>query len=138
MSMGGDPMQQLAQMRAQPIGPNQGVGQMTPGAPPPAGPTPLPQQGPTAPEQAPPANPLADLSAQIHGGQKAEKLKLMLAELQKLYPKLLLAEHDGKGHAEMKGSAQDQFLGAAWARMKGAKTAHVRNQGKGQRLHLEW
>lgn len=141
MSMGQDPMQQMIQMRttqaAPPVGPGQGMGAPQMGAPP-ASPdqvsTPSPQPVPTNGTAQDALSALANASV---GRADEGKLAAHLKELQKLYPKLRLAAHN-KGHAELIGPAQEQFLGAAYARLHQAKVAHVRNDGRGQRLHLEF
>ena len=139
-SAGVSPMDQLAAMRGSmgqqgPIGPNQGMGGPVLGAPvannPQAEGNNLQSNGQV--------QELLDRFAQAGGMKGGDKEKLVhhLRQLQKMYPKLVLAEHKN-GHAELVGPAQEQFLAAAYARMNGAKTAHVRNDGKGQRLHLEF
>jgi hypothetical protein len=140
---GTNPMDALVAMRGSmgmqgPIGPNQGMGGPQMGAP--AANNPQEPPGPSGASQT--NGQLQDLLAafQHAGGMKGGdqgKLSHHLQQLQQMYPKLLLAEHDN-GHAQMTGPAQEQFLAAAYARMHGAKVAHVRNDGKGQRLHLRW
>lgn len=139
-------MQQLAQMRMQqggpqppqPIGPGQGIGGPTPGAPPEQQPAPQAPMGSVGPHtNAAAQDVLAEMGrASVRGGDQAA-LGHHVRQLQQMYPKLLLAKHDN-GRAELVGPAHDQFLGAAYARANGAKTAHVRNNGQGQRLHLEF
>lgn len=138
---GADPIAQLAQLRTQqpqPIGPNQGMGGLTMGAPVPNGP-PHPN-GPMMPTHDVNGavqnvlNEFANASMQ-RGDQGA--LAQHLREIGKILPKLRLADHRD-GHAELVGPAQDQFVAAAYARSHGAKVAHVRNDGRGQRLHLEF
>lgn len=83
------------------------------------------------------ADGLASLFAGINQRGDDSKLGHHLRKIQQLYPKLLMADH-ANGEAQMVGPAADQFLAAAYARHHGAKTAHVRNNGRGQRLHLSW
>ncbi len=83
-----------------------------------------------------PTNAQAEDTLNEHHGDVA-LLAAHLREMQRTWPKLLLAAH-ANGHAEMVGPAQEQFLAAAYARAHGAKVAHVRNDGRGQRLHLEF
>ena len=109
---------------------------------PPAAPPGQQQQAPTGPPMPQETNGqaqdmLQDMGrAAVRGGDVA-LLAHHLRELQQMYPKLVLAHH-ANGHAQMVGPAQEQFLAAAYARAHGAKVAHVRNQGRGQRLHLEF
>lgn len=142
MSMQGvDPIAQLVQMRTQqttpppgPIGPGQGMGAPQLGAP-----------LPSTPDGARPSNPtngeaqdvLGAFSNAAVGRGDVAKLAHHLREIQRMHPKLLLADHKD-GHAELVGPAHDQFVAAAYARTHGAKVAHVRNTGRGQRLHLEF
>lgn len=141
-----DPLAQLAQLRAQqqpqPIGPNQGIGGLTPGAPAPTGGAPIgapSHGGPSLPVQTNGSaqDTLNEFAHAAVGRNDPTALAAHLRALQRMYPKLLLADHNN-GHAEMVGPAQEQFLAAAYARSKGAKVAHVRNTGRGQRLHLEF
>lgn len=138
-STGVDPMQALVAMRGSmnqqgPIGPNQGMGAPQLGAPPANNPQ---AQGNNLQTNGQVADVLSSMAQQASGGGDVDKLRHHLQQIQGMYPALLLAEHNN-GHAELTGPAQEQFLAAAYARMHGAKTAHVKNQGRGQRLHLEW
>lgn len=137
------PLQQLAQLRMQqggptppppqPVGPNQGVGAPTLGAPPAQ--HPMGSVGPATNAAA--QDVLAEMGrASVRGGDQAA-LGHHIRELQKMYPKLLMAKHEN-GRAELVGPAHEQFLAAAYGRANGAKVAHVRNNGSGQRLHLEF
>lgn len=123
------PMEQMVAMRMnqpQPTGVNQ---QMATGA----GDPQMPPGGP----QLPPQGPLDGMASAATGGGNMALLAALLPELQKLYPKLKLADHKN-GHAELVGPTQEQFLGAAWAKHHGAKEHHVRNKGRGQRLHVSF
>jgi hypothetical protein len=80
---------------------------------------------------------MSQMASASTGGGNPAVLAQMLAELQKLYPKLRLADHHN-GKAELVGPTHEQFLGAVWAKHHGAKDHHVRNTGRGQRLHLAW
>lgn len=83
------------------------------------------------------AQDLLDLFSGMAQSGDDDKLTHHLRNLQHLYPELRVASHKN-GTAELVGPAQEQFLGAAYARAHGAATAHVRNRGNGQRLHLAW
>lgn len=131
------PMDAMLAMRMnqpQPAGVNQ---QMPTSGPP--GP-PGPPQGPGA-DQGPPGppggaqSPLEAMGQASTGGGNVAALMAFLPMLQKMYPKLLLADHK-KGHAEMAGPTQEQFLGSVFAKHHGAKVHHVINKGRGQRLHI--
>lgn len=136
-----DPMQQLVQMRTMqaapppgPVGPGQGMGAPQLGAPVANEPYGPPMVSHTNSEV---QNTLNEFAHASMGRGDLHALAAHLREIQGMFPKLLLADHKD-GHAEMVGPAQEQFLAAAYARSKGAKTAHVRNMGRGQRLHLEF
>lgn len=143
-------MQAMVQMRMgqpQPPGPNQslpagGPPQMPQGPPqgqPQPQPMPVPQPG-GGPQGPPNIQALLAQLAQSANGPAAgdpNKAHAMLAQLVKMYPKLKVTENaDGK--AELVGPAQDQFLGATWAKAHGAKTSKVANAGRGQRLIVSW
>lgn len=142
-SSGLNPMEALMAMRGQmgqqgPIGPNQGMGGPQMGAPPANNPT-APTGHPVPVQQNGAVQGLIEAFQQAGGMTHGDEAKMAhhVTKLQKMYPKLLVAEHKG-GHAELVGPAQEQFLAAAYGRMNGAKVAHVKNDGRGQRLHLEW
>lgn len=125
------PMEQMVAMRMnqpQPVGVNQQMSS-TGGAQ-------MPSDGPQAPP-GPMGGPMDAMAQQATGGGNEQLLQMLLPELQKLYPKLKVAEHK-HGKAEMVGPTQEQFLGAAWAKHHGAKEHHVRNKGRGQRLHVSF
>ena len=128
----GDPMQALVALRAQhaaPIGPNQGIGAPQLGAP--------PAKDPHTETNGNQQDVLASFGNRAIGGGDSAKLAHHLGEIGRTFPKLALAANNN-GMAELIGPAQQQFLAAAYARAHGASVAHVRNRGKGQRLHLRW
>lgn len=138
---GVDPLSQLEQMRTMqqtppqgPVGPGQAMGAPQLGAPPAAHP-----DGPRSPNEtnSQAQDTLNEFSnAAVQRGDRVA-LAHHLHVIQRAHPKLLLAD-EKHGHAELVGPAQDQFVAAAYARAHGAKVAHVRNNGRGQRLHLEF
>lgn len=140
-----DPIQALVQMRGQmqgPIGPNQGMGAPQLGAPPSAGPIGAPTATAHVPDPHAQTNGnqqdvLAEFGRQAVRGGDTAVLVAHLSELQRMFPKLAVARHEN-GRAELLGPAKDQFAAAAYGRAHGAKQAHVRNTGGGQRLHLEF
>lgn len=125
-------MQQMIQMRMaqpQPTGPNQSL----PNQPPQEAMGGRPDLGSAAVPQM--AASMGQASNPFQGNPQATMA--MLQQLMQQYPKLKAAEHKN-GRAQLAGPAQDQFLGAVWAKAHGAKEHHVRNDGGGQRLHVSW
>lgn len=134
-----DPMQQLVAMRGQmqgPMGPGQGMGGPQLGAPPAANPSAAPPDphGLTNGNQ---QDLLEEFARKAVRSGDVPTLAAHIREIQRMHPKLSVVAHDN-GHAELIGPARDQFVAAAYARSHGAKVAHVRNSGRGQRLHLEF
>lgn len=150
------PLDALAQMRLHQPQPT-GVGQQMPtaGASGPgmlsalqgmAGGGPQPPQEPPNPLDQPfmghgdpgaSQGPLAALEQAALGHGDMAQLMRYLPILQKMFPKLKVADmHHGR--AELVGPTQEQFLGAAHAKHHGAKGHHVANQGRGQRLHVHF
>lgn len=130
-----DPLQQLVAMRGAmqgPVGPGQGMGGPQMGAPPANNP-PDPHGMTNGNQQ----DLVAEFARKSVRGGDVGALAGHLREIQRMHPKLAVAAHEN-GHAELIGPARDQFVAAAYARAHGAKVAHVRNTGQGQRLHLEF
>lgn len=138
------PMEAMLAMRMnqpQPSGPNQQLAQQ-------AAPS-APQNAPGAPQMpgmgddsgppvTAPQGALQGLGDASVGSGNVAALMQYLPILQKMYPKLKLADLKN-GVAELAGPTQEQFLGAAHAKHHGAKQHHVRNRhGRGQRLHVSF
>jgi hypothetical protein len=132
------PMQAMIDMRMnqpQPTGVGQQLATSAPSAPPgaPQGPE-QDQGGPMPPGAAQGLSAFGDASV---GGGNMQALMQYLPMLLKMYPKLYPADVK-KGRAELTGPTQEQFLGAVHAKHHGAKEHHVRNRGRGQRLHVSF
>lgn len=133
-------MQQMLQMRMsqpQPNGPGQQLPMGGPSQPPGAPQDPMAAQDPSAPPGG--AQGPLDAMNQAGLGQGNEAaLMAFLPILQKLTKGKLKVADMKKGKAELVGPTQEQFLGAAAAKHHGAKEHHVRNRGRGQRLHVSF
>lgn len=116
----------MGQPQPQGVGQQSPMSNMEPSAAPGAGAAPTPT-----------GDPFAALSEQSVGSGDMQQLLKYLPILQKLYPDLKLADLK-RGEAELTGPTQEQFLGAAHAKHHGAKVHHVRNRGRGQRLHVRF
>lgn len=97
------------------------------------------QNAPQGPPNGEGQGPLAAFAqaAAPPGSANADQTMQMVSQLQRLYPKLKVVENDN-GKIDLVGPAQEQFLGAAWAKAHGAHVAKVANEGRGQRLQVGW
>lgn len=133
------PMAAMMAMRMQQPQPA-GINQQMPTSDPSAAPGASQPQQPDPGQEMPPGGlqgPLQGMSDAATGSGNQQMLLQMLPLLQKLYPQLKVADMK-HGRAELHGPTQEQFLGSAWAKHHGAKEHHVKNKGRGQRLHVSW